>query len=188
MMFRLVAKARRMGRAGHVAWMGEKRNAYMLLVGKAEGKRPLGRSRRRWVDNIRWILWRWYGVIWTGLVWLRIGTGGELLWFGIEPGKLSSAPTTGDHTEDQIFLSGNELSEVGPEILLSLVFCPPEELLAVPLGAATSLVPLLAYQMARGCCYVNAVCRATVRLSLYNINESWLFWTAKGRECVYCSI
>jgi hypothetical protein len=33
--------------------MGEKRNAYRLLVGKPEGKIPLGRSRRRWVDNIR---------------------------------------------------------------------------------------------------------------------------------------
>jgi hypothetical protein len=33
--------------------MGEKRNAYRLLVGKPEGKRPLGRPRRRWVDNIR---------------------------------------------------------------------------------------------------------------------------------------
>jgi hypothetical protein len=33
--------------------MGEKRNAYMLLVGKPEGKRPLGRPRRRWADNIR---------------------------------------------------------------------------------------------------------------------------------------
>jgi hypothetical protein len=55
--------------------MGEKRNAYRLLVGKPEGKRPLGRPRHRWVD----ILERWDGVMWTGLVWLRIGTGGELL-------------------------------------------------------------------------------------------------------------
>jgi hypothetical protein len=39
--------------AGHVARMGEKRNAYRLLVGKPKGKRPLGRPRRRWVDNIR---------------------------------------------------------------------------------------------------------------------------------------
>jgi hypothetical protein len=39
--------------AGHVARMGEKRNAYRLLVGKPEGKRPLGSPRRRWVDNIR---------------------------------------------------------------------------------------------------------------------------------------
>jgi hypothetical protein len=37
----------------HVARMGAKRNAYMILVGKPEGKRPLGRPRRRWVDNIK---------------------------------------------------------------------------------------------------------------------------------------
>jgi hypothetical protein len=48
-------------------------------VGNTEGKRPLGRPRHRWVDNIRMILERWDGVMWTGLVWLRIGTGGELL-------------------------------------------------------------------------------------------------------------
>jgi hypothetical protein len=59
--------------------MGEKRNAYRLLVGKPEGKRSLGKPRRRWVDNIRMILEKWDGVMWTGLVWLRIGTGGELL-------------------------------------------------------------------------------------------------------------
>jgi hypothetical protein len=40
-------------RAGHVAGMGEKRNAYRILVGKSEGKRPLGRLRRRWVYNIK---------------------------------------------------------------------------------------------------------------------------------------
>jgi hypothetical protein len=39
--------------AGHVARMGEKWNAYRLLVGNQEGKRPLGRPRRRWVYNIR---------------------------------------------------------------------------------------------------------------------------------------
>jgi hypothetical protein len=39
--------------AGHVARIGEKRNAYRILVGKPEGKRPLGRPRRRWVDNIK---------------------------------------------------------------------------------------------------------------------------------------
>jgi hypothetical protein len=57
---------------------GEKSNAYRLLVGKPEGKRPLGRPRRRWII-LEWILERWDGVMWTGLVWLRIGTGGELL-------------------------------------------------------------------------------------------------------------
>jgi hypothetical protein len=56
--------------------MGEKRNAYRLLVGMPEGRRPLGRPRRRWVHNIRMDL---VEVMWTGLVWLRIGTGGQLL-------------------------------------------------------------------------------------------------------------
>jgi hypothetical protein len=39
--------------AGHVAQMGEKRNAHRILVAKPEGKRPLGRSRHRWDDNIK---------------------------------------------------------------------------------------------------------------------------------------
>jgi len=39
--------------AGHVACMGEERGAYKVLVGKSEGKKPLGRPRCRWVDNIR---------------------------------------------------------------------------------------------------------------------------------------
>jgi len=47
-----VIKSRRMRWAGHVARMGEERVAYRLLVGKPEGKRSLGRPRRRWVDNI----------------------------------------------------------------------------------------------------------------------------------------
>jgi len=48
-----VIKSRRMRWAGHVARIGEKRGSYMVLVGKSEGKRPLGRPRSRWVDNIR---------------------------------------------------------------------------------------------------------------------------------------
>ena len=48
-----VIKSRRMGWAGHVARMDEERGVYRVLVGKSEGKRPLGRPRRRWVDNIR---------------------------------------------------------------------------------------------------------------------------------------
>ena len=48
-----VIKSRRMRWAGHVARIGEERGAYRVLVGKPEEKRPLGRRRRRWVDNIR---------------------------------------------------------------------------------------------------------------------------------------
>jgi hypothetical protein len=48
-----IIKSRRMRWTVHVARMGEKRNAYRLLMAKPEGKRPLGRPRRRWVDNIR---------------------------------------------------------------------------------------------------------------------------------------
>ena len=48
-----VIKSRRMRRAGYVARMGEEREVYRVLVGKPEGKRPMGRPRRRWVDNIR---------------------------------------------------------------------------------------------------------------------------------------
>ena len=46
-------KSRRMRWAGHVARMGEEWGVYRVLVGKPEGKTPLGRPRRRWVDNIR---------------------------------------------------------------------------------------------------------------------------------------
>jgi hypothetical protein len=46
-------KSRRMRWAGHVARMEEKRNAYRILMGKPEGKRPLGRQSCSWVDNIK---------------------------------------------------------------------------------------------------------------------------------------
>ena len=52
----IVIKSRRMRWAGHVARMGEERGVYRVLVGKPEGKRPLGWPRRRWVDNIRMYL------------------------------------------------------------------------------------------------------------------------------------
>jgi hypothetical protein len=48
-----IVKSRRMKWAGYVAQIGEKRSVYRLLVGKPEGKRPLGRPRRRWRDNIK---------------------------------------------------------------------------------------------------------------------------------------
>jgi hypothetical protein len=50
-------KARRMRWAGHVTRMGEVRGAYNILVGMPEGRRPLGRLRRRWEDNIKMNLW-----------------------------------------------------------------------------------------------------------------------------------
>jgi hypothetical protein len=53
-----IIKSRRMRWAGHVARMGEKQNACRILVAKPDGKRPLGRPRRRWEDNIKWILER----------------------------------------------------------------------------------------------------------------------------------
>ena len=49
-----VMKSRRLRWAGHVACMGKRRIAYRVLVGKTEGRRPLGRPRHRWGDNIRW--------------------------------------------------------------------------------------------------------------------------------------
>jgi len=57
--------------------MGEKRDVYRVLVGKPEGKRPLGRPGRRWDRKILRLIFREWDVgIWTGSDWLRIGTGG----------------------------------------------------------------------------------------------------------------
>jgi hypothetical protein len=74
-------KTRKMRLAGHVALMEENRNAYRIYVGKPEGKRPLGRPRCRRVDNIKMKLREigWDGVVWIGLILLRIGTNGGLL-------------------------------------------------------------------------------------------------------------
>jgi hypothetical protein len=60
--------------------MGEGRGVHRVLVGKPEGKRPLGRPRRRWEDNIKMDLQEVRAVVETGWSWLRIGTGGENLW------------------------------------------------------------------------------------------------------------
>jgi hypothetical protein len=64
-----MVKSRRMRWAGHVARIREKRNAYRILVGKPKGKRPLGRPRRRWVDNIKMDLREigWDGIDWIDL-------------------------------------------------------------------------------------------------------------------------
>jgi hypothetical protein len=64
-----IIKSRRMRWTGHVARMVEKRNVYRLLVGKPEGKRPLGRPRRRWADS-------------TKIELLEIGLGG-VGWIGL---------------------------------------------------------------------------------------------------------
>ena len=71
-----VIKLRRIRWAGHVAHMGEERGVYRVLVGKPEGKRPLGRPRCRWVDNIQMDLQE----LGCGYVdWPRTGTGGGRL-------------------------------------------------------------------------------------------------------------
>jgi hypothetical protein len=68
-------KSRRMRWAGHVARMGEGRGAYRILVGRPEGRRPLGRPRRRWENNIKMDLQDMRWGAWSGLIWLGIGTG-----------------------------------------------------------------------------------------------------------------
>jgi len=61
---------------GHVARMGHRTGVFRVLVGKREGKRPLGRPRLRWEDNIKMNLQEVGCAVWTGSSWLRIGTGG----------------------------------------------------------------------------------------------------------------
>jgi hypothetical protein len=62
-------KSRRMRWAGHVARTGEKRHAYRILVGRPEGKRPQGRPKRRWEDNIKMYVGKleWGGMEWNDL-------------------------------------------------------------------------------------------------------------------------
>jgi len=55
---------------------GGRRDVYRVLVGKPEGKRPLGIHRHRWEHNIKMDLQEVRWGSWTGLIWLRIGTGG----------------------------------------------------------------------------------------------------------------
>jgi hypothetical protein len=71
-------KSGKMRWVGHVARMGEKRNAYRLLMGNSEGKRQWGRQRCSWVDDVGSWRDRIRGFL-TGLVWLRMGTRGGLL-------------------------------------------------------------------------------------------------------------
>jgi glucose dehydrogenase len=65
-------KSRRMRRAEHVAQMGNRKNAYRILMGKPERKRPLGISRRRWVDNIKIVLSE---IGWGGMDWIDLAQG-----------------------------------------------------------------------------------------------------------------
>ena len=59
-----------------MARMSEESEVYRVLVGKPEGKRTMGRPRRRWRIILGWISSRWDVDIWTGLGWARIETGG----------------------------------------------------------------------------------------------------------------
>jgi hypothetical protein len=71
--------SRRMRWAEHVASMEEMRNAYKILVRRPEGKRPHGRTRRRWEDNVKMDVKEIGLEVWIGFVRFRIGTGGRLL-------------------------------------------------------------------------------------------------------------
>jgi hypothetical protein len=62
-------KSRRMRWARHIARMGEKRNAYRIWMGKPEGNRPLGRRRRRWIENIKMDLGE---LLWDGMDWIYL--------------------------------------------------------------------------------------------------------------------
>jgi hypothetical protein len=77
-----VIKSRRMRWAEYVVQMGEERGRYWVLVGNPEGKRPVGRPKHRWEDNIGWIFRKWDVGLWTGL---RIETGGGQLECGNKP-------------------------------------------------------------------------------------------------------
>jgi hypothetical protein len=71
--------------AGHVAHMGKRRGPYRVLVWRPDGKRPLGRRRRRWEDNVKIDLQEVGRTAWTGLIWLRIGTVAGACECGNEP-------------------------------------------------------------------------------------------------------
>ena len=86
-----VVKSRRMRCVGHVARMGEERGVHMVLVGKPEGKRPLGRPRRRWEDNIKMDL-REVGGVETGWSWLNdFYNGDEKCYCAVRTGSLNRA-------------------------------------------------------------------------------------------------
>ena len=59
--------------------MGGREGAYGVFVGKPKGKKPFGRPGCRWEDSIEMDLQKWHGEKWSGLIWLRMGTGGRCL-------------------------------------------------------------------------------------------------------------
>jgi hypothetical protein len=75
--------------AGYVARMGATRNAYRILVGKPEGKRPLGRPRRRWVNNIKMDL-REIG--WDGMDWIDPAQDRDQWWALVNTGMNLRVP------------------------------------------------------------------------------------------------
>jgi hypothetical protein len=96
-----IMKSRMMRCAGHVARLRAKKNVYRFLVRKPEGNRPLGRPRRRWVDNIRMYLGEvgWVDVDWIGLAqdrnrWRALVNAAMNLRVPLNAGKLSSGYTT----------------------------------------------------------------------------------------------
>jgi hypothetical protein len=72
-------KSRTIRVVGHVARMGEMRNAYSILVRKPDGKRRLRRTRHGWKIILEWILGKWGYKFCIIFIWLRIGTSGELV-------------------------------------------------------------------------------------------------------------
>jgi hypothetical protein len=75
----IVIKSRRMRWVGHVVHMEEGRGVYRVLVRRPKGKRPLGRPKHRWEENIRWNSGRQGSMGQTGFRWLRIVSSGRLL-------------------------------------------------------------------------------------------------------------
>ena len=63
-----------------MASMRDRRDVYKVLVGRPKGRKPLGKPRRRWEDTIKMDLKKSFGRAWNGLIWIRRGTSGGLLY------------------------------------------------------------------------------------------------------------
>jgi hypothetical protein len=79
--------SRKMRRAGHVARMGEMRNVYSIFVRNPRGRKPLGRPRRRWKDNIRMYLRK---VVWDGVDWIHVTQDRDQWRAVVEDGNVTS--------------------------------------------------------------------------------------------------